>query len=172
MRVASSGILVAALLGYSAGPAWSGEKVARLSWDEVSTATAHAEFFPKVRVQRRTAPDWIKARLLEVTDTGLRLAVKNRETFVGRGEIRSLRLFPRKAGHRRNREIAVIVAAPVAFGAMLGTWAVICSTGACSESGGGLGALSLPAGIAVPYLLYKRAWKADRGSVRIIVQEP
>lgn len=172
MRVASFGILVAVLLGYSAGPAWSGEKVVRLRWDEVSTAIAHEDFFPKVRVQRRAAPDWIKARLLEVTDTGLRLAVKNRETFVGRSEIRSFRLFPRKASHRRNREIAVIAAAPVALGAMLGTWAVICSTRACSESGGGVGDLAFPAGIAVPYLLYKRAWKADRGSVRIIVQEP
>ena len=153
-------------------PLHAKEVVVRIGWDEARTTMSHASFFRKIRVWKKadtTRP--VKGILLAATDAGLRLARGESEIFIESGEIHSLRLRPRKAGGHRNRYIAAVAAVPAAFGAMLGTWAVSCSVITCSESGGGAELLVIPAGVAVPVLLYKRAWKADRGSVLIILVE-
>lgn len=151
-------------------PVRAGEMVVRLAWADVRAVMAHADFREKIRISRKTDPDWINVRLLDVTDGGIRIALKNRETFVGRGDLRSFRLVPRRGQNFRNRGIAAIAAVPVGLGAMLGSWALICSGGSCSESGGGVGALAFPIGIAVPYVIYRLASKADRGAVEVIVE--
>ena len=154
----------------SAEPAQSAELTIRLTWEEARVVTAHASFLPKIRIQQRGSQDWTKARLIEVTDAGLRVTRKNRETFVGRADIQSFRLTPNKGQPYRKRTIAAIAAVPVGFGAVLGSWALICGTASCPESGGGKGNLAIPIGVAVPYLIYRQAAKADRGTVTILVR--
>lgn len=112
----------------AAEPVRPEETTVRLGWDEVRAVMDHGDFLPKIHVQRNSGRDRIKARLIAATEGGLRLALRNRETFVGRGEIRSIQFVPRKAGGRKNRNVAVAVAIPAAFGATLGAWAAICST--------------------------------------------
>lgn len=164
-------IAVFACLGATA-PLRAKETVVRLSWQEVRIVAAHAGFLSKVRVRTRVhGQQPIRGKLLEVTGTGLRIAIGSTERFLSRDRLHSFRLFPRKATHRRNRNIAAVAAAPVGFGTFLGTWAVACGAGACSESGGGAGALVIPAAFAVPYLIYRAAHKADRGSLLIVLED-
>ena len=152
-------------------PASAKETVVRLNWDETRTVLTNDGFRPKIRVWRKADSSRpTKAKLLEATETGLRLARGKAERFMPKDAIRSIRLAPRKADRRKHGNLAAVVALPVAFGTMLGTWAISCSLLPCDESGGGAGMLAVPAGVAVPVLLYMRAWRADRGSLRIVLR--
>ena len=168
-------VVAAAVCLGATEPLHAKEIVVRIGWNEARTTMSHADLFRRIRVWKkadRSRP--VKGMLLAATDTGLRLARGKSEVFIDRGEIHSLRLFPRKARGRKNRNIATVAAVPAAFGTLLGVWAVSCRLMTCNESGGGTELLTIPASVAVPVLIYKRAWKADRGSVLIILagQQP
>lgn len=170
-RIVSVAVAVAVCL-IVAVPLHAKETVVHLSWHEVQVVVTQAAFLPRIRIRTKVhGQQPIRGQLLEVTGAGLRIARGNAERFLPRDRIHSFRLFPRKATHRSNRTVAAIAVVPVGFGTLLGTWALASKAGLASESGGGVGALVVPAAFAVPYLIYRAARKADRGSLLIVLED-
>ena len=126
---------------------------------------------PDVRV--RTVPDpgrTIRARLTAVTETGLTLLKGRNEISVRSEDVHSIRIFPVRTQNRKNRRIAAIFAVPIGIGTCLGTFVLTAlTTGGIPEGGYGHGPSIgfMAAGVTVPYLVYRRAWNADRGSILI-----
>ena len=151
-----------------------------LGWDGVRAVASHAEISKRVIV--RLAPDGrrtLKGRLVEIADAGITLSnprkkPQNRERLVPRREIHTIRFVPVKGdrfpGHPyRWRLAAVAGAVPV----WIGGYFVGVSFGHIRE-----GPLfktkdawhGLALAFALPYVLYRLAWKADRGRGAIFIE--
>ena len=149
--------------------------VAHASWDKARTTLARPDFLPKVRIFRKSAtPKAVKGRLLGTTSAGVRLAREGSEMFVGREEIHSIRLVPRKASTHRHRTLALAGGIPAGIGAAFGTVILVSlATGGFPEgglkAGGMLGFFAIMVG--VPVWLYRLAIGADRAALLVILDE-
>lgn len=156
-------------------PAFAKQVVMLSDWDEARSVMAHGDFLSKVRVWKKTGKQMqVKGRLLEVTSTGLRIALYRSETFIGQDELHWIRLVPRKGSSRRNRNLAAAFAAPAGIGACIVTYVFGClAVGGCKESGpSAVGLVGIFGSmIAVPVALYRLGRRADRGSVLIVLRE-
>ena len=157
------------------GPAQAEQVIVRLRWDEARTTLSHGHFRAKVRVWRKTdASKSIRGQLLEMTETGIKLARDGTETLIERAEVDSIRVVPTKGRPQRTRTAAIVAGVPAGIGASLATLYLGCiAVGGCGEGGlshrdGAVGIVA--AGIALPAWMYIRARKADRGSVLLILE--
>lgn len=153
--------------------AWAGTVVLELSWDEMQATVKNGDFFPKVQVQNSTDPrNRVKGMLTEITETGIAIRNQRGPILLGRGKIHSIRLIPRKTVNRKNRNRAAILAVPVGIGTTFGTWLGGClAVGGCPERTPNAGIVGIvAAAVTAPYLIYRLAWRKDRGSVRIILK--
>ena len=146
-----------------------------MGWDDMRTAVNHSDFLPNARV--RTGPDGssqVKGRLGRITESGLTIVRNRRPTFFDRDEVHSVRLVPRKASTRRHRQAAAIAAPLIGAGACSGFLVLTCWTAnACMEGLSSPPRLAFHVGalmIGVPYLVYRLAKRADRGSIVIVLQ--
>ncbi len=117
MHIQSARIPVILLSAYLlvTGQAQAETIVLELGWDEMRATVEGTDFLPKVRVQTGTdPPKRIKGQLAGITDTAISLNKSNKQMLLSRNEIRSIRLFPRKAETRKNRDRAIplIVSTP------------------------------------------------------------
>ena len=168
---ASLALLAGCLFALS--QAQAGTVVLELSWDEMQATVENGDFFPKVQVQTSTDPrSRVKGELTEITETGIAIRNQRGPVLLGRSKVHSIRLVPRKTVSRKNRNRAAILAAPVGVGTAFGTWLGGClASGGCPESTPKAGLVGIVgAAVTVPYLIYRLAWRKDRGSVRIILR--
>ena len=144
--------------------------VVEAGWDDLRTAIGNTDFLPTVRVWTGVdGKSKIKARFGRITDSGLVLTKNGKALSIDRSEVHSIRLVPRKASTRKHRNAAAIAAAPIGFGASYGFMFLTCATARKCLDGPWspaqivfqLGAVA----VAAPYLVYRLARKADRGSV-------
>ena len=186
-------LLVAALL---AVPAASAKTVSvEVPWEKARTIIAEGDFRPKIWVELQSS-ERLKGKLIEATGTGLRLVRlryetkiaksgspsgrrqsarrferQDTETLIERKEIRTIRLRPRKTTRTKYRLLGLLAGIPAGFGAGLFLGVVAC--------GGDLDTCNVAAAntalfatlIAVPYWLYQRGARADRGTVLIVLDE-
>lgn len=177
MRLTARSIVLAActLVLVAVPQARSGTTEVRLDWDGVRTIVDHVAPRPNVRERTVANPGQvIRARLTAVTETGLALSKGRNEISVLSEDVLSIRIFPARTRNRRNRRIAAIFAVPIGIGTFVGTTLLTAlTTGGIPEGGYGHGPSIgfLAAGVAVPYLVYKKARSADRGSILIILDQ-
>lgn len=176
IAVPRSAIALAALaLAASAWPARAEHVVVRLGWDGARTTLSNGHFRDKVRVWRHAdASKPLRGKLVEVTQSGIKLARKRAETLIDRAEVRSIRVVPTKGRPKGHRIAAMIGAVPAGIGASLATLYVGCvAVDGCGEGGlsdrdGAVGIVA--AGIALPVWIYMRARRADRGSILLVLE--
>ena len=186
-------LLAAALL---AVPAASAKTVSvEVPWEKARTIMAEGDYRPKIRVELHSS-ERLKGKLVGTTDAGLRLMRlryetkiaksgspsgrrqsarrferQDTETLIERKEIRTIRLRPRKTTRNKYRLLGLLAGIPAGFGAGLFLGVVAC--------GGDLDTCNVAAAntaffatlIAVPYWLYQRGARADRGTVLIVLDE-
>ena len=142
--------------------------VVEAGWDDLRTAIGNTDFLPTVRVFTGADGETrIKARIGRITDSGLVLTKNGKPLSIDRSEVHSIRLVPRKATTRKHRQAAAIGAAPVAIGASYGFLGLSCGVwNRCFDPPLAPMILQMAAvAVAAPYLVYRLARRADRGSV-------
>ena len=157
----------------SLSQAQAGTVVMELSWDEMQATVNDGDFFHKVQVQTSTDPrSRVKGLLTAITETDIAIRNQRGPVILGRSNVHSIRLVPRKTVNRKNRNRAAILAVPVGIGTTFGTWLGGClAVGGCPESTPKAGLVGIVgAAVTVPYLIYRLAWRKDRGAVRIILK--
>lgn len=142
--------------------------VVEAGWDEMRSSVNPGDFLPVVRVF--TGADGstrVKARLGRITQSGLELTKNGRPLSIPKGEVHSIRLVPRKATTRKHRQAAAIAAAPVGIGACYGFLVLSCGVwNRCVDPPLTPIILQMAAvAVAAPYLVYRLARRADRGSI-------
>lgn len=144
--------------------------VVEAGWDDLRTAIGNTDFLPTVRVWTGVdGKSKIKAKFGRITDSGLVLTKNGKALSIDRSEVHSIRLVPRKASTRKHRNAAAIAAAPIGFGASYGFVFLTCSiSNRCVDGLWGPAEIAfqmVTVAVAAPYLVYRLARKADRGSV-------
>ena len=149
----TSALLCAVLL---VTPAASAKTVSvEVPWEKARTIIAEGDFRPKIRVELQSS-ERLKGKLAGTTDAGLRLKSRGTETSIAREEVRTIRLVPRKATGYKYRLLGWM--GGIAAGVLLGLL-----------PGGGYvnGLFAFP----VAYWFNVLGWRADRGTVLIVLDE-
>ena len=184
-------LLVVALL---AVPAASAKTVSvEVPWEKARTIIAEGDFRPKIRVELQSS-ERLKGKLIEATGTGLRLMRlryetliaksgsgrrqsarrferQDTETLIERKEIRTIRLRPRKTTRNKYRRLGLLAGIPAGFGAGLFFGVVACGRDLDTCNVAAANTAFFATLIAVPYWLYQRGARADRGTVLIVLDE-
>ena len=156
-----------------APPARAGTQMVRLGWDEMRTVVDHADPRRMVRVWVGAGgQERIKGRLAGITNAGLRIEKRQGSVSVRRGDIHSVKLFPRRTHNRGNRRAVAILSGPIVIGAFFGTMLSSVLVGGYPESPGAVwGVYHVGAMFAVPWAIWRLARRADRGSILIILDK-
>lgn len=146
--------------------------VARASWNATGAMLAQPGYRPSLQIQLKSNKKR-KGTLSGTNTAGLTLKRKGAETFIERAQIRSIKLVPRKPSGRRNRILALVGGIPAGLGAGLGVWRIGCAVvGGCGKPPNPIGAAGFYAVlVAVPFMVYRFAARADRGALLIILDE-
>ncbi len=148
------------------------EIVVELGWEDLRTVVDHTEFLSRTSVWTGTdGRHRARGRLVRISADGVTIARKRSLRLIGREDVHSMRLVPRKPGTTRNRTVAAILAAPIGVGTLMGMIMLTCATiDACMdtmESHELIGNLGVA--VVVPYLVYRHARNADRGTIRFVL---
>ncbi len=164
---------VIVVLGLLTLPAGAEPVTIRMDWDGLRTTIGHGDFSPALRL--RTGPDGsvrVKGKLAAIDAAGISLERRKGPRFIGRDEIRSVRLVPSGGRRRGRRKVAAIAAVPIGIASFFGGCVVL---GGCGETPWSAAetAVTLGMGIGVPSAAYRLAWRADRraGAIVMILDE-
>ena len=154
-----------------------------LGWNDMRAVASHAELSPRVVVWTGTSGrKRVKGYLTEITEAGITLGKpgstsrRTKRRFVSRSEVHTVRLMPRKGerfrGHPYRWRIGAVAAAVPAwyYGYLAG---VLLPSGHLPE--GRLFKLrnrwqGFALASALPYLIYRVAWRADRAKGAIFIE--
>ncbi len=140
-------------------------QVLHLQWEELRRVVSQGHFRPRVSVWGRSV---VEGTLEGVTDQGILVGtrtgqgVRTGNELVRRDEFRYMRLVPARGNPRRWRKLALIGAVPLGVVSWLFGYAPF---GGLPEGykADAEGVIAIGTAVAVPYLVYRLARKADRG---------
>lgn len=151
-------------------PVWAGEISIRLKWDEARTVIAHIEPRSKVRTWTGTGGRTrVNGWLDRITDTGMTIRTRGGPVTVERARVHSIKVFPAKTHNMRNRKGMAIWIAPVAVGSYWLTLAAVWLTTGSDTIGADKVVPPALAAFAGPWTAWRLARRADRGSIRIVL---